>query len=505
MEEALLGVDIGTSSSKAVLAAPDGRVIGAAERRHGVSRPRPDQVEQDALEVWWADFVSLCQELIGRHNVRVLSIAVSGLGPCLLPVNAVDEPLRPAILYAVDNRARAQIEELNEQFGVAQILRRCGHPLTAQSVGPKLRWLAVHEPEVYGATARFFSSHNFIVRRLTGEYVLDHTTASMVDPLYDMARQRWNTTWADELVPGLALPQLRWPGEAVGSVRPAAAAETGIPAGTPVACGVLDFWAENVGVGAEEPGDCMLAYGTTMSISAVTAAAVSTPPVASAPGSSPGLHHVGGATAAAGALTDWARELTGEEGYADLIGEADIVPAGADGLLVLPYFAGERSPLFDPQARGVMCGLTLRHGRGHLYRAVLEATAYAVRHVFESMDATEVQRNRVVAAGGGTRARLWVQIMSDVTGVAQDIPHTTIGASYGDALLAARAIGLPTDRVDWARVVDTVRPDERVRERYAALYALYRELDPITRPVSHALDALAASGELRRQETTNGP
>jgi xylulokinase len=163
------------------------------------------------------------------------------------------------------------------------------------------------------------------------------------------------------------------------------------------------------------------------------------------------------------------------------------VPPGSEALVVLPYFAGERTPIFDPRARGVISGLTLSHGRGRLYRAMLEATAYGVRHIFEFMRDAGGGGERLVAVGGGTKGGLWTQIVADVTGRPQDLPEQTIGASYGDSLLAARALGLARPDTDWSRISATVEPEEQNREVYDELYRIYRELYPATRETSHSL------------------
>jgi xylulokinase len=180
--------------------------------------------------------------------------------------------------------------------------------------------------------------------------------------------------------------------------------------------------------------------------------------------------------------------------YEELTREAADVPPGSDALVVLPYFAGERTPLFDPRARGLISGLTLSHGRGHVYRAMLEATAYGVRHIFEFMRDAGGGGERLVAVGGGTKGGLWTRIVSDVTGRPQDLPEQTIGASYGDALLAARSVGLAQPDTDWSRVSETVEPTAENREIYDELYNVYRELYPATREASHALADLQKGG-----------
>lgn len=486
-DRAFLGVDIGTSSSKGVLVGADGTVLATEQRPHRVSRPQTGWAEQDAERIWWAEFVEITRALLARKPVELAAVGVSGLGPCLLPADATGRPLRPAMLYAIDTRATAQIQRLNDELSPESIAQRCGLPLTSQSVGPKLLWLREREPEVFGRTERVFTSSNFVVHRLTGAYTLDHLTASCFDPFYDMAAGRWADDWIDRYVRGPLFPELVWPGEIVGAVHPEGAAATGIAEGTPVICGTMDFWADNISVGADQVGDCMVSYGTTISVSAVAAG----PPgngLIALPGHLPGIYHVGGATGAAGALTEWVRTMTGTSSYEQLCRSAASVPAGADGLLMLPYFAGRRSPSDDPAARGVLCGLTLGHGPGHLYRAALEATAFEVRHVLDNLVAHGVDPAHLVVAGGGTRQRLWLQILSDVTGRSQHVPANLLGACYGVALLAARATGDAGNHTRWSTISDTIEPEPSRHEHYQRLYSLYQRLDMGTRQISHALD-----------------
>lgn len=495
MSGLLLGVDVGTASTKGVLARPDGEVVATAERPHELSLPQPGWAEHDAEKVWWDDFVSVCRELLEGADDGIAAVCTSGIGACLLPADGNGNPLRPAILYGIDSRAEAEVEELNDRYGREALLSRCGSVCTTQAVGPKLLWLQRNEPEVWEKTRKFFMANSFISWRLTGEYVLDHHSASQCDPLYDLQEFCWIRDRAEEVAPGLPLPRLLWPAEVVGEVTPEASEATGIPAGTPVAAGTIDAWSEGASVGVQNPGDLMLMYGTTMFIIEVLEEALHHPGLWGTTGILPGTHDLAAGMATSGALTGWLQKISGGVSYEDLTEEAAAVPPGSDALVVLPYFAGERTPLFDPKARGIISGLTIGHGRGHLYRAMLEATAYGVRHIFESMREAGAGGERLVAVGGGTKGGLWTQIISDVTGRPQDLPEQAIGAAYGDALLAARAVGLAGPDTDWSRIVDTVEPDEANREIYDELYGVYRELYPATREQMHHLAGLQKGGE----------
>ncbi|HET9117301.1 MAG TPA: FGGY family carbohydrate kinase, partial [Pseudonocardiaceae bacterium] len=248
MSSLLLGVDIGTASSKGVLVRTDGAVLATATRTHEVSMPHPGWVEHDAEAVWWAEFAAISRELTARAREPLAAVGVSGIGPCLLPVDSTNRPLRPAILYGVDTRARIEIDELNEVLGKDTILERCGSVLTSQAVGPKLAWLRANEPETWAATHRFLMASSFIVGRLTGKYILDHHSASQCTPMYDPVGHRWIEEWSELIAPGLELPQLCWPSDVVGEVQGSAAEQTGIPPGTPVVAGTIDAWAEATSV-----------------------------------------------------------------------------------------------------------------------------------------------------------------------------------------------------------------------------------------------------------------
>ena len=491
----LLGIDVGTGSSKGVLATPDGEILATASRPHSMSLPRPGWAEVDAESVWWADVASISRELTTHlADGTIRGVCVSGVGPCLLFCDARVRPLRPAILYGIDMRATAEIEELTERYGNDEIVRRGGSALSTQAVGPKMLWTRRHEPRVWQQATHWYNSNSFAVARLTGEYVLDHHTASQCDPLYDIRSHAWLEDWASDIAPDLAMPRLVWPSEVVGTITAAAAAETSLPAGTPVSAGTVDAWAEAFSAGVRRPGDVMLMYGSTAFVIQVLKEQRSNPKLWTTAGVDPGSYTFAAGTATSGSLTSWMRRLTGDAPFADLVAEAAAVTPGSDGLLVLPYFAGERTPIYDPKARGLFAGLSLRHERGHLFRAVYEGIAYGLRQILEFLDEAGGAVDRIVAVGGGTQGGLWTQIVSDVTGREQQVPEQTIGASYGDALLAAIGSGLVPASTDWARIRRSVTPNLLVHDTYERLYRLFATLYPVNRAILHELADLQESG-----------
>jgi len=482
---AFLGVDIGTSSSKGVVVDAAGRLLAQASRTHLVSRPVPGYVEM-AGSLWWREFVDIVRELIESHPVEIAAVGVSGMGPCVLLADATGEPVRPAILYGVDTRAEQQIAALTDQLSEKAIVERCGSALTTQSVGPKLAWLAQYEPDTYRVARRLFMPSSWLVHQLTGRYVLDHHSASQSTPLYDANEARWFAPWWSAICPQLEQPELLWSGEVAGQVSAASASATGLRQGTPVIAGTIDAWSEAASVGALTPGDLMLMYGTTMFLINTVEQTLRSPPLWSTVGIDRGSRNLAAGMATSGAISSWLRDLFGGPDYAELLTEAQHSPPGANGLLMLPYFAGERTPISDPQARGLIAGLSLSHVRGDLYRAALEATAFGVRHNIEVIEAAGGRIERLVAVGGGTRGELWTQIVSDVTGRAQQIRTHSVGASYGAAYLAARGL-VGADIDQWNPLHSTVAPRRELFGTYTELYGLYRQMYSTTVDISHFL------------------
>lgn len=488
----LLGVDIGTGSSKAVLTDVNGAVLHTAYRAHGTSMPRPGWFEAHAEAMWWAEVVALCRDLLAEAGSGdVAALCVSGVGPALVLTDSDLRPLRPAILYGIDTRAEQQIDELTARYGEEQILKTCGKVLSTQALGPKLRWVQLNEPEVWAKARYWFGASSFIVAKLCGEYVLDRHTASQCDPMYDLREQTW-TSWATDICGHLPLPRLAWPTEVVGHVTMEAAQQTGLLAGTPVVAGTIDAWAEGFSAGARRPGDLMLMYGSTMFFVQVLSSMRTHRMLWTTAGVAPGSLTVAAGMSTSGTLTNWVKTLTGDPPFEDLIAEAAAVPPGSGGLLLLPYFAGERTPIFDPRARGVLAGLSLHHTRGHLFRAAYEGIAFGIRQIVDILEEGAEPPRRIFAVGGGTKGGLWTQIVSDVTGREQRLPAQTIGASYGDALMAAIGIGIVPPETDWTELSSIVTPNRLCADRYDSMYRLYRELYPATRAVVHQLAAIQA-------------
>lgn len=505
--ELLLGVDIGTYSSKGVVCQPDGAVLAEAVIEHELSLPRPGWVEHDADAIWWGEFVALTRTLTsGAVSASDIgAVAVSAIGACVLPVDRAGRPLRPGILYGIDTRASEEIEILNAEFSEETMFDLGGMALTSQAIGPKILWMRRNEPEIFAETHQFIAASSYMVYRLTGEFVMDVHTASYYNPLFDLRKREWDPRFAGPIVDLERLPRLLWANDVAGEITAEAAAETGLPVGTPVTAGTIDAAAEAISVGVVDPGDMMVMYGTTMFFINLTGEPVPDERMWSTAYVLPGLYSIEGGMSTTGALTRWFRDQLGgvemaaeaaggPNAYAALAELAASIRPGAEGLICLPYFAGERTPLNDPNARGVFAGLTLSHTRGHLYRAVLEATAFGVRHNLETMVEMGAEPKRLFAVGGGARNPLWLQIVSDVSGLPQDVPERTIGASYGDAFLAGLATGIvpSVDALsrDWVRMARQLEPNPALRDVYDVYYERYRRLYEAAKDELHALARL---------------
>ncbi len=486
-----LGIDIGTFESKGVLVDGGGRIVASAARPHKLIVPQPGWAEHRPREDWWDDFTFISNKLITESGVApadIKAVATSAIGPCMLPIGHNDEPLMNAVLYGVDTRAHREIADLTEAIGEDVLLDRCGNALTSQSVGPKILWLKRNRPDLFAQAKKIVTSTSYLVHRLTGVFVIAHYSAGNSSPLYLAARQDWSQELTDQIIETERLPDLAWSTDIAGHVTRRAAEETGLAEGTPVTAGTIDAAAEALSVGVLDAGDMLLMYGSTIFIIEITETRVRDGRLWYAPWLFPGQHASMSGLATSGTLTHWfreqfARELDPATAVVTLAEEAATSPPGAKGLVVLPYFSGERTPIHDPHARGMIFGLDLTHTRGDIYRAVFEGIACGTRHVFETYAEAGAGPRAILAAGGGTKNRVWAQATSDVSGRTQIVRQKTVGASYGDAFLAALAVGdvRREDIRTWNPVAYEITADPANADVYRRQYDVFRALYPRTK------------------------
>jgi xylulokinase len=478
---AVLAVDLGTTSAKAGLVALDGTLLGFARTAfQAPSGDGPGRAEQDT-ETWWSAVVGLLGDLAGRRAADVIAIAVDGHGPTLAAVDRAGWPTRSAITW-LDARATRELDELS----VASGLRGW-----ALGVLPAALWVERHEPHVAARTSAYLNTWELIGLRLTG---VARTTLVHGQLLPEPAVLEAVGLPPRRVAPGVGA------GERLGGLLPEVGRLVGLPAGTPVVAGVVDAFASFHGAGLLAPGDAIDVGGAAGGFGVYWPEPVEAAGSFTTPAPLPGLHVVGGAMAATGRAVDWLRDdvLGGALTMDALIAEAAAVEPGAEGLVFLPYLAGERSPIWDPDARGAFAGLSLRHGRGHLARAVIEASALAIRHVSEPILAAGVTVNEVRVCGGPARHPAWNQLKADVTGMRIAVPHVLETGVVGSAILGALGIGAYPDLVTAIRAmtrIDTrLEPRRELHGVYDAVYVAYTALHPAVAPVVARLQ-----DELRRR------
>lgn len=496
MSNYLLGVDIGTGSSKGVLIeSVSGTVLAQSTIPHGVSLPHPGWVEQDAETIWWGEFVQIVKDLLQESGVaprEILGVGVSGIGPCVLPVDEEFNPLRPAILYGIDTRATAEIEQYLQDLGEEEVFRRAGCELSASAVAPKILWLYNNEPEVYNKARWFLTCQNFIVARLTGKASIDNYTASTYSPIIDVEKRSWIDETTAGINPTAKLPQKYWTTEVVGGVTLQAAKTTGLQPGTPVIAGTIDAAAEAVSIGNYSVGDTMGMFGSSNSIIAITSAYTRSKTFWGLNWLFPDQYAVVGGMATVGSLTKWfletvyrpAPDAPEQNPYAQMADLLNMSRPGANNLVALPYFEGERTPINDPIARGAFFGLTLRHTQADLYRALLEAVAFGMRHNLEKMADEDIDVKLINAVGGGAKNLGWMQLIANIADVDVRIPQGISGASYGDAILAGIGVGLYKDASQakvWDEAALQLKPDHADVDVYDRLYSVYLDLYQQTR------------------------
>ena len=405
----------------------------------------------------------------------MVAIAVDGHGPTLTAVDADGRPTRPAITW-LDTRATGELEELSAATGLRG---------WALGVLPAALWVERHEPDAAQATRWYLNTWEFITLRLTG-----HAAMTLVPG----QRLPADTALAALGLPAAKTPHPVAPGEIVGGLMPAAASALGLPGGIPVVGGVVDAFASFHGAGLLAAGDAIDTGGGSGGFGVYWHEPVEAAGSFCTPAPLPGLHVVGGAMAATGRALDWFRDdvLGGAMPTERLLAEAAEVPPGAGGLLFLPYLAGERSPLWDPRARGAFAGLTLSHGRGHMVRAIVEAAALAIRHVAEPILAAGVTVGEMRVCGGPARAAAWNQIKADVTGFTVAVPHALETAVVGSGILGALGVGahpdLPAAIRAMTRIDRRLQPRPELRDTYDALFEAYVALHPAIAPIIEPLE-----------------
>jgi xylulokinase len=491
MKELLVGIDIGTSSVKGVVCDTAGHLVAQAAREHDLLSPMPGWAEESPA-IWWENVVAVLRELLAQPSVsphRVAAVGTTGMLPAIVLLDENDRVLRPSIQQN-DARAIAEIEEMRSKIDPDIFFQMTGACISQQSVGPKLLWLQLHEPEVWARTRWILGSYDYINHRLTGQLAVEANWA-LESGLYDLRAGAWS-----EFLLGLVnapqewMPDIRAPSDVIGNVSEEIACQTGLVSGTPVVAGTADHVGAAFAAGIKNEGDLLIKFGSAGDILYCTDRLIMDPRLYLDYHDIPGKYLLNGCMATSGSLVKWlvgqfyqtdanAAVLRGQSAYQYLDTLAEGIPAGSDGLIVLPYFLGEKTPVLDPQARGVFFGMTLFHNRYHLYRAALEGVVYGFKHHVHVLRERGEAPRRVVAGEGGARSPLWRQIAADAIGLPVSYLALDPGASLAAAFVAGMGVGAfaSWDEIDrFVTIDDTIYPDEANTRVYEQQFQVYQQI-----------------------------
>jgi xylulokinase len=500
----LLGLDVGTTGSKALVVDDKGNVRATATTDHPLSTPHPLWSEQQPEDWWSATRASIGQvvDQLDAKSEQILGVGLTGQMHGLTLLGTEGQVLRPAILWN-DQRTGPQCDEIRSRLGKHRLIEITGNDALTGFTAPKILWVREHESDCYAQVARILLPKDYIRFRLTGDYATDRAGAAGT-LLLDIKTRDWSHDMLDALeIPARWLPKTHEGPQVTGQVSGQAAEATGLSVGTPVVAGGGDQAAQAVGVGAIQPGIVALTLGTSGVAFAATAEPFVEPEgrLHAFCHAVPQRWHLMGVMLSAAGSLRWFRDTFAPKlEYEALLRPASAIPPGSEGLLFLPYLTGERTPHPDPLARGAFVGLTVRHTQAHLARAVLEGVAFGLRDSFALIrEAAGAAAQQVRVSGGGARSALWRQILADVLQVELATVNTTEGAAYGAALLAGVGAGVWPD-VDTAcettiRTTGSTEPRPAMQNVYAEAYDQYRALYPALKELFHNLGGSESTSE----------
>lgn len=482
MDTYLLGIDVGTSACKVALFRSNGEAVTQAMCEYPVFYPKAGWAEQNP-EDWWAAICSALRHVLrdsGINPAEIAAIGVDGQSWSAIAVDAQGNALCNTPIWT-DTRARAECDQIRARIPDEALFAVCGNPIQPSYTLPKILWYQNHLPDVYRRATHILQSNSFIVMRLTGAITQDRSQGYGLC-CYDMRRGGWNMAVAKELgIRSELLPPLFDCYQVVGHVTAAAALLTGLAAGTPVVAGGLDAACGTLGAGVCQAGEAQEQGGQAGGMSLCIDHYAADPRlILSAHVVTEKWLLQGGTTGGGGALK-WLREQTCPElSFAQMSNLAESVPAGSEGVLFLPYMAGERSPIWNPNASGVFFGLSYAKTRAHLIRAVMEGVGYALRHNLDVARSTGTQVGTLRAMGGSANSLVWTQLKADITGQPIEVPASDTATTLGAAILAGVGVGVYDGFASAVAQTVAVRrahqPSEALQAVYAQGYAAYREL-----------------------------
>jgi sugar (pentulose or hexulose) kinase len=504
----VIGVDIGTQSTKCLLVGIDGKVHAHSSVAYQPETPKPLWAQQDCA-VWFdavCESVRACVAQSGVAPSHIAAMCVSSLyGGAGIPVDDAMQPLHPCLIW-MDRRATAEVDAVNATIDVARLEALTGNGVDSYYGFTKMLWIREHLPAVWSKTRYFLPPNSFINWRLTGELAVDHSSAGNIGGVYDAAQRGWSHEALDMLgIPVRMMPpRLVKSSDVVGGLSAEWAAKLGLAEGMPLMAGGVDAAVATLCAGVTGSGDHVAMIGTSMCWGFVSPTVDARHKLITMPHVYRGADrsYVFGGAIAAGAAVTWFRDTfcqaemaeaarTGEDAHALIEREAIEVPPGAQGLVFLPYLMGERSPIWDAQAKGAFIGLSLAHSRAHLYRAVLEGVSFALQHNIEAgRQSGQPLDDRLIVVGGAAHSDLWMQIAADITGYPVFTIEEEVEAALGAAMLAALGAGLidaATAERGWVTLVERARPEPAAQAVYRERFDIYKSLYPVLRDAMHRL------------------
>ncbi|MGC2401569.1 MAG: FGGY family carbohydrate kinase [Acidobacteriaceae bacterium] len=499
----VLGIDVGTSTTKVVLADPYGLVFLQKSASYELSSPLPGYAEQDPAD-WWGAVCSLTQELFKEHaemRERIAAVGVSGQGAGAVVIDGSGDILRPAIL-SLDRRSALDAEHLQSSCG-SRVVEISGKLPASYNLELKLRWIKNYEPDIWARTWKVLTATSFITYRLTGNPVMNHSDGG-ISLAYDLSGRQWSS----ELLSLMELPrsvycELAECDAIIGQITELAAQATGIPKGVPVVAGGEDTSSAGLAMGVFAPGTGQLSLGTSNTVFLHVNFPITHAKLLAFPHVLPNRTLIGGSMSSGGLAVQWiAGIVSGGSSQADSLNqathEAAKLPAGTEGLIFLPYLAGELHPLNDGFARGVFFGLNAEMGRAHLFRAVLEANALAIEHNLSVARTVGAAAQTLIAVGGPTRNALLCQIIADVTGLTLQVMNEHAGAALGSAILAAQGVNLSSlesMQAAHAKPGKLYSPSAERHSLYQKVFTTYTALYPRLKDLFPACSAIVAEAE----------
>lgn len=499
-----LGIDIGTTAVKAILLSRD-EIVYQTSAPHNLLSPQIGWAEEDA-ELWWSHTVRVVRDVLAAVPDAadgVASIGVSGMVPALVLLDRDGRPLRNTIQQN-DARAVAEIEEVRQAFDQAELFERTGGYTNQQHVLPRLLWVKRHEPDVWDRVETVLGSYEYINYKLTGAFALEINWAAE-SGMFDIRRRAWLTEHMEMLgATEKMFPPVRESRDVVGFVSAEAAAATGLRAGVPVIAGSADHVASTLAAGIARPGELLIKFGGAGDILYCMNEIRPAEQLFFDYHVYPDTYLLNGCMASSGSLVKWfSQDILRDaspELFRSLDRDAERVKPGSDGLIVLPYFLGEKTPIFDPEARGVMFGLSLTHGREHIFRAILESVIYGFRHHLEVLRELGCEPTRVLATNGGAKSRFWCQIAADVLNCDIRSYPGHPGSALGVAFLAGKTAGLYERWEEIDRFLSDARDYRPIPEHvrvYDRTYAIYRELYGQVKPLFAKVGSLYTEADGR--------